>query len=353
MSELLQRNIFLDNSLSDCLLAAAAFLVCFIVLPAIRAFVMSRARRLRGSDMPAWIDLVLLLIRRTHALFLWVVALWVGQRFLVLTPGIEKISDAIIVLTFWIQVALWGVAATEFFLKQRQERLLAAGETRQSGSMSVLLFVARAVIFGLAVLLALDNLGVNITALVAGLGIGGIAIALAVQTVLGDLLASLSIALDKPFQVGDLLQVDNIDGVVEFIGVRSTRLRSVSGEQVIISNADLLKSRVRNLGRMPERRMLFKIGIAYETPPAKVARVSEIVEAAIVSVEGTRFEYCAFRSFDDSALGFEVMYFVPDWNQARFRFVFVNDAVNRAIHAAFAEHGIEFAYPTRTVYVKQ
>lgn len=353
MSELLQRTVFLGNSLGDCLLAGLAFLVCFFVLPAIRAFVMARARRLRDSDTPAWIDLVLLLIKRTHALFLWVVALWVGERFLMLPARVEKISDAVIVLTFWIQVALWGVAAAEFFLRQRQERLLAEGEVRQSGSMSVLLFVARAAIFGLAVLLALDNLGVNITALVAGLGVGGIAIALAVQTVLGDLLASLSITLDKPFRVGDLLRVDDIEGVVEFIGVRSTRLRSVSGEQVILSNADLLKSRVRNLGRMPERRMLFQIGIAYDTPPDKVARVSDIVQAAISSVEGTRFEYCAFRSFGDSSLGFEVMYFVPDWNQARFRFVFVNDAVNRAIHAAFAEQGIEFAYPTRTVFLKQ
>lgn len=353
MNEFLERNVFLDNSLADWLLAGLAFLVCFFVLPAIRAFVMSRARRLRGSDMPAWIDLVLLLIKRTHALFLWVVALWVGERFLALPERVEQASNIIIVLTCWIQVALWGVAAAEFFLKQRQERMLAAGDVRQSGSMSVLLFVARAAIFGLAVLLALDNLGVNITALVAGLGIGGIAIALAVQTVLGDLLASLSITLDKPFRVGDLLRVDDIEGVVEFIGVRSTRLRSVSGEQVIISNADLLKTRVRNLGRMPERRMLFQIGIAYETPPEKVAAVSSVVEQAIGSVEGTRFEYCAFRNFGDSALGFEVMYFVPDWNLARFRFVFVNDAVNRAIHAAFAKHGIAFAYPTRTVFLKQ
>lgn len=353
MNELLRRDFFLENTLADCLLAVLAFLICFVVLPSIRAFVMSRARRLRGSDMPAWIDLVLLLIRRTHAVFLWVVALWVGQLFLVLPVRLEQVSAIVIVLTFWIQVALWGVATAEFFLKQRQERMLAAGEVRQSGSMSVLLFVARALIFAVAALLALDNLGVNITALVAGLGIGGIAIALAVQTVLGDLLASLSITLDKPFRVGDLLRVDDIDGVVEFIGVRSTRLRSVSGEQVIISNADLLKTRVRNLGRMPERRMLLQIGIAYETPPDKIAELSKIVATAVGSVEGTRFEYCAFRSFGDSSLGFEVMYFVPDWNAVRFRFVFVTDQVNRAIHAAITEHGIAFAYPTRTVFLKR
>jgi small-conductance mechanosensitive channel len=213
----------------------------------------------------------------------------------------------------------------------------------------VLLFIARVAIFAFATLLALDNLGVNITALVAGLGIGGIAIALAVQTVLGDLLASLSIAFDKPFQPGDLLRLDDIEGTVEHIGVRSTRLRSVSGEQIIIANADLLRSRLRNLGRMPERRMLFTVGVAYETAPAKLEKVSSIVEQAIGSVEGTRFEYCAFRTFSDSSLNFEIVYFVPDWDLARSRFVAINDAVNRSIHAAFAREGVEFAYPTRTI----
>jgi len=344
---------YFGNPLSQWLLAAGAFLVCFFVLPAIRLFVVARSRKLEGRETPIWISLVLLLITRTRRLFLAVVAFYVAERFLVLPQRIEGLSTALIVLTFWIQAALWGVAAVEFALKQRQDRMIAAGELKQSGSMSVLLFLARVTIFALAVLLALDNLGVNITALVAGLGIGGIAIALAVQTVLGDLLASLSITLDKPFRVGDLLRFDDIEGVVEFIGVRSTRLRSISGEQVIIANADLLKTRIRNLGRMPERRMLFQLGVVYETPPERLAIVSDIVKRAVESVEGTRFEYCAFRTFGDSSLNFEVMYFVPNWDQARFRFIQINDQVNRAIHAAFAAEGIGFAYPTRSVIVRQ
>lgn len=353
MTEFLDHQLFLGNTLRDWLIATAAFAVCFFVLPTLRAFVMSRARHLADREAPPWIDLALLLIKRTRAVFLWIVALYVGERFLALPAQVERISASLIVITFWIQSALWGIAAVEFFLKQRQERMLAAGEVRQSGSMSVLLFVARVAIFALAVLLALDNLGVNITALVAGLGIGGIAIALAVQTVLGDLLASLSITLDKPFRVGDLLRLDDIEGVVEFIGVRSTRLRSVSGELVVISNADLLKSRVRNLGLMPERRVLFQLGIAYETQPAQVAQVAKLVEAAVCSVAGTRFEYCALRQFGESALNFEVLYFVPDWDASRFRFVFINDEVNRKIHETLTARGIAFAYPTRTVFVRQ
>jgi len=345
--------VYFGNPLADWLLAASAFLVCFFVLPSIRLFVVARSRKWVGLETPVWINLVLLLLTRTRRWFLVVVALYVAERFLALPQRVEDVSTALIVLTFWMQAALWGVAAVEFTLKQRQDRMIAAGELKQSGSMSVLLFVARVAIFALAVLLALDNLGVNITALVAGLGIGGIAIALAVQTVLGDLLASLSITLDKPFRVGDLLRVDEIEGIVEFIGVRSTRLRSVSGEQIIIANADLLKTRIRNLGRMPERRVLFQLGVVYETSPAKVNVVSDVVRRAVESIPGTRFEYCAFRTFGESSLNFEVMYFVPRWDHAPFRFIKINDEVNRAIHAAFAAEGIIFAYPTRSVIVRQ
>ena len=345
--------VYFGNPLADWLLAASAFLVCFFVLPSIRLFVVARSRKWVGLETPVWINLVLLLLTRTRRWFLVVVALYVAERFLALPQRVEDVSTALIVLTFWMQAALWGVAAVEFTLKQRQDRMIAAGELKQSGSMSVLLFVARVAIFALAVLLALDNLGVNITALVAGLGIGGIAIALAVQTVLGDLLASLSITLDKPFRVGDLLRVDEIEGIVEFIGVRSTRLRSVSGEQIIIANADLLKTRIRNLGRMPERRVLFQLGVVYETSPAKLDAVSDVVRRAVESIQGTRFEYCAFRTFGESSLNFEVMYFVPGWDHAPFRFIKINDEVNRAIHAAFAAEGIIFAYPTRSVIVRQ
>lgn len=348
VSELMAQT-FWGNTLLNWALSLAAFFVTFTVLPAVRAFLVSRARRLNTVETLGSAELVLLLITRTRAAFLFMVAVYAAERFLVLPARIEQVSTAVIVFVAWIQVALWAVAAVEFSLGQREARKTAAGEQREAGSISVLLFIARVAIFALAILLALDNLGVNITALVAGLGIGGIAIALAVQTVLGDLLASLSIAFDKPFQPGDLLRLDDIEGTVEHIGVRSTRLRSLSGEQIIIPNADLLRSRVRNLGRMPERRMLFTVGVAYETSPAKLEKVSSIVERAVSSVAGTRFEYCAFRSFGDSSLNFEIVYFVPDWDLARGRFVTINDAVNRSIHAAFAREGIDFAYPTRTI----
>jgi small-conductance mechanosensitive channel len=345
--------MFLGNTLRAWAMAAAAFVGVMVLLPVIRGLVIARVRRIRKEDRPPWAQLVLLLITRTRRLWIFVAALYAAERFLDLPDEVEKVSTAVIVVVAWLQAAVWGVAMIEFLLRNRQARLEAEGDTRQSGSVSVLMFVARIVLFAIALLLALDNLGVNITALVAGLGIGGIAIALAVQTILGDLLASLSITLDKPFVEGDWLRIDDVEGTVEHIGVKSTRLRSVSGEQVILSNADLLKSRVRNMGRMPERRALFQLGVAYETTPELLAEVPKIVEHAVAGVAGTRFEYCALRGFGDSALQYEVVYFVPDPAKARFRFVAIGDEVNRRIHEAFSRRGIAFAYPTRTVIVRQ
>ena len=344
--------VFLGNPLRTWLLAAAAFVGVLLLLPLLRQFVIARVRRIRQEDRPPWADLVLLLITRTRRLWIFIAALYAAERLLDLPDHIERISSAVIIVVAWLQAAVWGVAMIEFLLRNRQAKLTAEGAQRQSGSISVLMFVARMVLFALALLLALDNLGINITALVAGLGIGGIAIALAVQTILGDLLASLSITLDKPFEEGDWLRIDDLEGTVEHIGVKSTRLRSVSGEQIVLSNADLLKSRVRNMGRMPERRALFQFGVAYETPPQKLAEVAHIVEKAISGVAGTRFEYCKLRQFGDSALQFEVVYFVPKPATARYKFLDIGDEVNRRIHAAFSEQGIAFAYPTRTVVVR-
>jgi len=211
--------------------------------------------------------------------------------------------------------------------------------------------VLYAIIWAVTVLLALSNLGINITALVAGLGIGGIAVALAMQTILGDIFASLSIAIDRPFVLGDALRVDNFEGTVEQIGIKSTRLRSVGGEQIIISNLDLIKSRVRNLSRATEWRALFNLALCYQTRSALLEQVPQLVAAAVRGYPGTRFVHCLLRQLGESALLFEVCFFVanhPDRDEPTQAL----DAVNREILRRFADAGLEFAYPTRTVLTR-
>jgi small-conductance mechanosensitive channel len=205
------------------------------------------------------------------------------------------------------------------------------------------------VVWAAVLLVLLDNLGVNITTLIAGLGVGGIAVALAAQNVLGDLFSSLSIVLDKPFVVGDFIVIGEFMGSVEHVGLKTTRLRSLSGEQVVFSNTDLLNSRIRNYGRMFERRVVSKIGVTYQTPAGKLRRIPTIIRDIVEAQDKVRFDRAHFQTFGDSALTFEFVYYVltPEYNY----YMDVQQSINLALFEQLAAEGVEFAYPTQTVFV--
>jgi small-conductance mechanosensitive channel len=206
------------------------------------------------------------------------------------------------------------------------------------------------VLYVLVLLMVLDNLGVDVTALVASLGIGGVAVALAVQNILTDLFACLSISIDKPFVLGDFIIVGDLLGTVEHIGLKTTRVRSLSGEQLIFSNNDLLGSRVRNFKRMYERRVVFTFGVVYQTRHEQLRRIPDMVRAIIEARENTRFDRAHFKAYGDSSLDFEVVYYVlvPDYNI----YMDIQQAINLDLFERFEKEGIGFAYPTRTVYMQ-
>jgi small-conductance mechanosensitive channel len=216
-----------------------------------------------------------------------------------------------------------------------------------AGSLDIINFVARMLIWSLVILVALDNLGVNITALLAGLGVGGVAVALALQNVLGDLFASLSIALDKPFVVGDSLTIDTFIGKVEHIGIKTTRLRSESGEQIILSNADILKSRVRNFSRLADQRILATIRLTYDTPSEKLKGIPKLMENIVREHAQARFERCHLKTLGESSFQFELSYFVmqPSVNPV----LDLQQAVNFRIIDELRRLGVEFAYPAQVV----
>jgi small-conductance mechanosensitive channel len=339
---------FLGNELGAWALALAVFLVTFTLLPLAKRVVSAQRRRLSGRapQVHFAIDLTALLVARTSRLFLLGAAIWFASRDLTFPPRLERWLTVSLVLLFWMQAALWAMTAVRFFIDTRRRRSTGS-DTLLKSSMEVMLFGAGIIIWGVAVLLALDNLGVAIAPLLAGLGIGGIALALAVQTVLADLLASLSIALDKPFTLGDALTVDDCQGTVEHIGVKSTRLRSVNGEQIIISNGDLLKARLRNFGRLRERRSLFQLSVHYETAVAALAAVPRVVREIIEATPETRFDRCHLLRCGDTALQFEVVYYVtqPDYKT----YAEAQQSINLRILERFRALEVSFAaaVPTR------
>ena len=332
---------FLGNELGQWVVALAIFLITFTVLPLAKRVIGARRRReYPASHTNYALDLVAALVEHTNRLFLWGVAVWLAARDLSFPDKIDRALNVVLVLLLWMQIALWVMTAVRHALGLGRQR--APGQERvRGGSMEVVLAAIGIVIWSLAALLALENLGIHIGPLLAGLGIGGIALALAVQTVLSDLLASLSIALDKPFGVGDFLTVDECQGTIEAIGVKSTRMRSVTGEQIILGNSDLLKARVRNFGRMGERRSLFQLDVHYETPVAALAAVPGAVREIVEATPDVRFDRCHLLRCTPMTLQFEVVFFVntPDFK------VYANaqQSINLRILERFRALGVIFA----------
>jgi small-conductance mechanosensitive channel len=247
-----------------------------------------------------------------------------------------------------LQVALWGNRAVSLGLARYFKRH--AGEGAQASASSTLLsWALRTMLWTVALLAVLSNVGVNITALVASLGIGGVAVALAVQNILGDLFASLSIAIDKPFEVGDSIAVGPVSGNVEFVGLKTTRIRALGGEQIVMSNAELLKQTVSNYQRQATRRVVLTFGVTYDTTPEQAEAIPGIIKSFVDPEEQVSFGRAHFKSFGDSALIFEVVYTVllPDYDL----FMDVQQRFNLQLMRELKKIGVEFAFPTRTVYL--
>ena len=317
------------NPLSDWLYALGLGLATFLTLLFLRGQLAAQARRFRGRELPRGVELLLMLLRRTRFFPLLAVSLLVGLEYLDLGRRAERLTTGVIVVLVALQMGIWASATVRFYLEDRSAQ---ARHAKAQTMVTIAQFVANLAIWSLVVLLALDNLGFQVKTLLAGLGIGGIAVALAVQNVLGDLFASVSIALDKPFEIGDALTLESgYAGTVEAIGIKSTRLRSVSGEQIVMSNAELVKARIRNYGRLAERRSVFRFVIALGTPAADLAAIPPLVRAAIVAQPRAGFERAHYVAIVPRGHEFEAAFVVASADYTLF--LEVQQAVNLAISA--------------------
>jgi small-conductance mechanosensitive channel len=339
----------LGNPLLSWLIALGVILVLFFVLLTARSIVRRYHARLEQSAGTELTEIPAQILSRTTVLFFAVVSTFAGLSTLTLGERAYTVLYGALMVTLFLQVGIWASAAVMAWLDRRRRRTSTASDRAVAGSLGVIAFIARVAIWSFVLLVALDNIGVDVTALVAGLGIGGIAVALAAQNILGDLFASLSITFDKPFMVGDFLILDDYMGSVEAIGVKSTRLRSLSGEQLVLSNADLLKSRLRNYGRMMERRVVMTHNVTYDTPLALLREIPGIIRETIEAQSDTRFDRAHFARHGAASLDFESVYYVlsADYN----RYMDIQQAINLQIHERFTDRGIEFAYPTQTLFV--
>ena len=329
------------NAWDDFVLAAGIALLAFFFAWLVRNLV---ARFISRQALAAEV------VRATRLWLLVPLAFYAGAATLELPARLDRLLENIALVALVLQFALWATRLLSRWLAMRAEA--ARGTDPEAATTVTLLgFVGRVVVWAFALLLGLDQLGFDVTALVAGLGIGGIAVALAMQNILGDLFASAAIVLDKPFMVGDFIVVGEHAGTVEKVGLKTTRVRSLSGEQLVFANALLLNAQLRNFKRMNERRIAFAIGVTYETPLEKLRALPGWLKAAVEAQPKARFDRAHFKSYGDFSLNFEVVYYVLS---AEFNvYMDTQQGINLTIYQKLAQEGVQFAYPTRTLYLRQ
>lgn len=331
--------------------AVGVFIVAWFALLIVRRLIARRLGKLAKSRG----DVLALVVaedvaRDTRGWFLLFIAAFIGSRFLQLADNVSLWTARAMMIAALLQFGIWLSSGVVKAIKAKRQRDVEESPD-DVAALDIMSFIARVTIWSIVLLASLDNLGVDITTMIAGLGVGGIAVALAAQNILGDLFASLSIVLDKPFVVGDFLIIGDFLGSVEKVGIKTTRLRSLSGEQLVFSNNDLLNSRIRNYGRMFERRVVFSIGVTYQTPAEKLRAIPGLLRSAVESQENARFDRAHFQKYGDFALIFEIVYYVLSADYAEY--MDIQQAVNLRIYDDFEENGVEFAYPTQTLYVNQ
>ena len=340
---------FLGNTFHAYLVAAVVFLGVFVGMPIAKRLVLRHLKTLTEATKNDYDDLFHDLLRRFVGPFVYLfTALYFGTLSLSLPGNLSRLLYGFFVVILAIKVAQILQETARFVIRKWTERTVKEDPT-SAAMLKNMTWVVRIMIWAATLLFIFDNLGVNITAFVASLGIGGVAIALAAQAVLGDAFSSFAIFMDKPFKVGDFIIVGDLLGTVEHVGFKTTRIRSLGGEELIFSNTDLTSSRIKNYKRMQERRIVFSIGVIYQTPIEKVKALPQMIRRVVEEHKNARFDRAHFKSFGDFALIYEVVLIVlrPDYAT----YMDVQQSINFRLMEEFKKAEIEFAYPTQQLYV--
>lgn len=325
--------------------ALVVFIGGWFLLYLFKKILISRLVVLAEKTKNNYDDIIVNALHSLHPIVLGIAALAFSLRFATVPIVVINSVNAVFLIAIVYQVAAVAAQIVDTLIKSRK------GLGGSATAMSFIATIVKVLMWSFGGLVVLSNLGVNITSLIAGLGIGGVAIAFALQQILGDLFSSFAIQLDKPFEVGDMIVVGDHRGVVEKIGIKSTRIRSLQGEEIVIGNQDLTSARIQNFRKLKERRATFTFGILYETPLDKIRTVPSMVQKIIESVENTKFDRVFFTTFGPSSLDFEAVYYIPSDDYKTY--LAAQEEINLKMMEAFAKEKIEFAYPTQTLYLKK
>jgi small-conductance mechanosensitive channel len=339
--------VYFGNTILSYAKALGIFILGVLVVKIFRSLVLRKLKKWAEKTQTTIDDFIIIGIQKSVVPIMYYGALYVAIKTLNLSPDANNVINvlSIIVITFFVIrliTSILNFSIVSYTSKQEEGEQKA----KQLKSISAL---AKLLIWAIGLIFLLDNLGVNISAVVAGLGIGGIAVALAAQAILGDLFSYFVIFFDRPFEIGDVIIVDDKTGTVEHIGIKTTRIRALSGEQLVLSNTDLTSSRVHNYKKLQRRRVVFQLGAIYQTPAEKLKIIPDLVKQIIIDNPNAEFDRGHFKAFGDFSLNFEFVYYVLS---SEYRiYMDIQQAINLKIYERFEEEGIEFAYPTQTLFL--
>lgn len=346
MNEILELT-FLNNTLQDWFIVIATIVITYVVIKILRNVVLKRLNKWAAATNTTWDEFILQVIEKNVLPLLYISTIYFSLRILDFgekVSGVMHIAYMMCITFYVVKIILASFKKFVLSFVKRDEN--SETKEKQAGGLIAIISI---IVWMLGVVFLIDNMGYDVTTIIAGLGVGGIAIALAAQAVLGDLFSYFVIFFDRPFEIGDFVIIGNDNGIVEYIGIKTTRIRTLNGEQLVCSNTDLTNSRLRNFKRMERRRIVFALGVTYQTTSEQLKKIPEIVKGIIDNQERVSYDRGHFSGFGDFSLNFEFVYYVedPDYN-----FYMDNQqAIYLAIFSAFEKEGIEFAYPTQTIQI--
>lgn len=340
-----------SNTGQEYLWAAVIFITAVVVLKLFQVIILRALKKAALKTKTDLDDVLISIVSNIKPPFYFLASVYLGLKVLTL-PGIAvSVIDGL----FIVVVAYEIIKALQDFIDYTAKKLISRTEdeddAQDESAIGNITTILKILLWILAILAVLSNWGINITSLVAGLGIGGLAIALAAQSILQDVFSSFSIFIDKPFKVGDFIKAGSDSGTIEKIGIKTTRIRATTGEELVISNQELTSTRIRNFKRMERRRAIFTLGVAYETPLEKLKKIPGIIEEIVEIEELAEFDRVHFKEYGDFSLNFEVSYYIATSDYKKYMDIL--QLVNFAIKEAFEKEEIEFAYPTQTLFIKK
>lgn len=342
--------IILGNTVLSYVHSIIIFIGLLLAFKIFQYFILRKLQKIARKTKTDIDDTLVGIIKNLKPPFYYFFAFYLASYSIIVSALIKNVMKGILIILIVYQIVITVQILTNYILNKKLAKD-SGNEEETNFAIGVIGKVIKFIIWAVGLLLVLSNLGVNITSLIAGLGVGGIAIAFAMQNILEDLFSSLAIFFDKPFRIGDFIVIGTDAGTVKKVGIKTTRIQTIQGEELVISNKELTSSRIHNYKKMAKRRVMFSFGVTYNTPVFKLKTIPNLVKDTIESVGDLTFGRAHFKDFGDSSLNFEIIYFVSssDYDQ----FMDVQQKINLKIMEKFEQEGIEMAYPTRTVFVKK